>query len=57
MADIETFTESTELLLTVFAMAALVVGGWMLYHSVMANVGAAVLALSFICMFVVVGIS
>lgn len=57
MTELETFTESTEIGLTVVAMAALVIGGAMLYHSVMPTVGAAVLAISFLCLFVVVAIA
>jgi len=48
-----TFTESKELILSIVAMAGIVVGGWMLYNSVMTTVGVAVLALSFVCMAIV----
>jgi hypothetical protein len=55
--ELLTFTESKELLLSVVAMAGIVVGGWMLYNSVMETVGAAVLALSFLCMAIVLVIA
>lgn len=57
MAELESFTESREMALAVIAMVALVVGGGMLWHSVMPTVGAAVLAISFLCMFAVVAIA
>lgn len=57
MSELESFTESTEMALAVVAMATLVVGGAMLYHSVMPTVGAAVLAVSFLSMFAVVAIA
>lgn len=57
MAELESFTESREMSLAVVAMITLVVGGAMLYHSVMPTIGAAVLAISFLCMFVVVAIA
>jgi len=57
MSGLESLTETREIALSIIAMAALVVGGAMLYHSVMETVGVVVLALSFVCMVVVVSIA
>ncbi|QSG01926.1 hypothetical protein [Natranaeroarchaeum sulfidigenes] len=55
MAELQQFTEGRGIGLSVLGMALLIIGGSMLYHSVLPTAGAVILVLAVLCMLAVVG--
>ncbi|MFC7114489.1 hypothetical protein ACFQH2_05310 [Natronoarchaeum sp. GCM10025703] len=54
VTETQQFTDGRGLGLSVLGMTLLIIGGAMLYHSVLPTAGAALLTLAFLCMLAVV---
>lgn len=54
MSELQQFTEGRGLGLSLLGMTFLIIGGAMVYHSVMATVGTVILVLAVLCMAAVV---
>lgn len=56
MSGTQQFTGGRSLGLSVLGMTLLIIGGAMLYHSVVPTVGAVMLTLAFLCMLAVIAL-